>query len=539
MSQPFDIPSLQRLLAARGPDQEGMLEEACFKALHCRLSIFDPREAAGQPMTRYGKSIVFNGAIYNHLELRSALEPRYEFLTNSDTEVILAAFDCWGHDCWRRLIGQWSVAIYNRHTETLSCARDRFGIKPFYYQTAGKTFRWASELRCFSHMASQGLDPDPQYVRDFLTGDLRLNERTPYAGLKVLPPGHCLDVDLTGSMHVHAYYQVPDAEPSFKGDFQDAMVQYRGLMTDAIAMRCRGDVPVSSTLSGGLDSAVIAGLLQQQLPDLSTFSIVSESRRYSEHPEIIQICRALNLQNTKIKITASQLISNWDVVEENQEMPVLSMSVLAQHHLYRSIKAHDRKVVLDGQGADEYLLGYDAFLRSFPLQLIWFPSLIARKWSRKTPVKLVDGHSEDIPYTPKTLLSQTVLPVLLHVLDRNSAGQGVEARVPYLDHRLIDFVQKLPRAYLMRWGRRKYLQRRAFTQHLPRSIRRKRSKQAFLTPQRPWIKSNEAQMESLVKKEEWRIREWTSLYKYSWKDLPAEQKWRLYAMARWLANGQF
>src|SRR5579859_3237673 len=342
---------------------------------HRRLSILDLSPLGHQPMCyrdRYW--IVYNGEVYNFLELRAELEAAgHRFLSHCDTEVILAAYAQWGTDCFGRFNGMWAMAIYDTQEQRLVLSRDRFGVKPLYFWQTSELFAFASEIKAFTCLPGWCARLNGQAVHDYLLSGLQDHSReTLFAGVFQLEPGHYAQMDcrplqgnrpasnatdLPVKLEILRWYQITPAP--FQGTFETAAARLRELLMDSVRLRLRSDVPVGSCLSGGLDSSSIVCATRQLLnakggdAGHKTFSACSEIERYDERRFIKQVVEATGVEPYYVFPAADGLIAEMDKVIWHQDEPFAGTSIYAQWCVFSSAAQQRMKVMLDGQGADE------------------------------------------------------------------------------------------------------------------------------------------------------------------------------------------
>jgi asparagine synthase (glutamine-hydrolysing) len=376
---------------------------------HRRLSILDLSPLGHQPMScqdRYW--IVYNGEVYNYLELRPELEAAgHRFRSHCDTEVILAAYAQWGTECFSRFNGMWALAIYDAQEDELLLARDRFGVKPLYYWATKDLFAFASEIKAFTCLPGWRPRVNGQPAHDFLLSGLQDHSReTMFAGVCQLEPGclarlKCRDwreakagAPVPAGLAVTRWYHL--RPQPFGGSFADAAVQFHELLTDSVRLRLRADVPVGSCLSGGLDSSSIVcathRLLCAQAAACAhkTFSACSEIKRFDEREYIEKVVAATGVESHYVFPSLKDLFAELDRLIWHQDEPFASTSIYAQWGVFKLAAEANIKVMLDGQGADELLCGYHNFRRAFlcgllrsghPIQT-WREALAARgNWS--------------------------------------------------------------------------------------------------------------------------------------------------------------
>src|SRR6266550_5144331 len=408
---PVDVAVLQRMndrQAHRGPDGEGFLvgwresgrfahalvphtrgcdgRAAVQVALgHRRLAILDLSDRGRQPMSAGDPRvwIVFNGEIYNHQELRSDLQTRgYTFASRTDTEVLLVAYREWGDACLARLQGMFAFAIWDGNRGRLLCARDRLGIKPFYYATPAGTFAFASEMKAL--FACPGLDvtPDDDAVVGFLIhANCDYGERTLLRAIKALPPGHCLTVHAaTGQIDVRGYWQLT---PQHANGVHDSarLDGLRTLLTSTMQSHLVSDVRAGSCLSGGIDSSTVVSLIGKiwrEQPDQATalgdrFLTFTSCWKYPELDERAYagtVARAAGAESHLVFPSAEDFWETFPRMAWHQDMPFASLSYYAQWSVMRTARDAGVKVLLDGQGGDEVFGGYAKFRYAYLASLL-------------------------------------------------------------------------------------------------------------------------------------------------------------------------
>lgn len=349
-----------------------------FGFAHRRLSILDLSPLGHQPMCtpdqRYW--IVFNGEVYNYIELRAELEKLgHSFISRTDTEVILAAYSQWGESCLSRFNGMWAFAIYDSQAGTFFLARDRFGVKPLYYWISPESLlAFASEIKQFTVLPGWRATANGQRAYDYLVfGITDHTEETMFSGVYQLRPGHCvvLSVDEASalspgkSLPTHAWYELHPRP--FAGSFNDAGREFRDLFEQSIALRLRADVPVGSCLSGGLDSSSIVCVLNDFLRKQGvqalqkTFSACSDVDRFDERKWIELVVGKTGVDAHYVYPALDRLFEESPAITWHQDEPFGSTSIYAQWNVFRLAAQNGVKVMFDGQGADEHLCGYPGF----------------------------------------------------------------------------------------------------------------------------------------------------------------------------------
>ena len=493
------------------------------------------------PEGRY--ALAYNGEVYNYVDLRRELIERgHRFGTTGDTEVVLRAYVEWGERCVERFVGMWAFAIVDLSRNVLFLSRDRFGIKPLYYWSADETFCFASEIKALRAVRGVDLEPEPAVVAKYIsTGMVDDTERTFFAGVLQLPPAHNLTVGLEGPLDERPspYWELPHDEEEESP--ADSVMRFREALDASVRLHLRSDVAVGTCLSGGLDSSsivCIAAKLQEarSVPTYThhAFGYVPFDGRYSEEPFMQEVARTARAEMTYVRPSPERFKDVIGAVVRHHDEPFASTSMVAQWFIFESAREAGMKVMLDGQGADETIGGYPTYLRGIATQLIRArrpfafarfaaahkrelgraPISIRDIASRKAPRPLRTlaastplgggtmvgdlaaalarpglGSAEPFPrdYTrpvslDETLRSQTMstsLPALLRAEDRNSMFHSMEARVPFLDHRLVELVFRLPPDLKIRDARTKYVLREALAGTLPEAVRTRRDKIGF------------------------------------------------------------
>mgnify|MGYP001766876065 CR=1 FL=1 len=533
-ASPAELRRMLELIRHRGPDDEGSFIDRNAGLGNVRLSIIDLTPAGRQPMCspdgRY--CLVYNGEIYNYLELKEALQSKHTFQTWTDTEVVLKAFLEWGPDCLHRFNGMFALAFYDRLSRELFIARDRFGIKPFYYCSgADGSFRFASEARALLPYL-RDRRPNRQAVSEYLLFNRTdQGEETFFEGVRKLPHGAC-GMLRQGKLEIRRWYRLAD---SLKEPFRDPAEFYDAFRV-SVGLHLRSDVPVGVCLSGGLDSSSIVSVLLREynLADLHTFSAVYEKGAPADESRYIDEYRP-HLQHMYVtRPTAGSLEADLDRFLACQAEPVATLGPYAQFKVMELAREHV-KVTLDGQGADETLAGYHYFFGSYFKQLFtrfhWgrllgeasaylfkYHSLYALQYFTLylAPARIKsalgrlahdylerDFYRESVGcsrltrslYNPRDLndsLLQHFEHKLEHLLkweDHNSMCFSLESRVPFLDPNLVERLLSLPAEKLIRRATTKQILREAMTGVLPEPIRTRPDKVGFAVPWDQWFRS--------------------------------------------------
>jgi asparagine synthase (glutamine-hydrolysing) len=545
-----DAAVVGRMTAAlhhRGPDGHGAWSGAGVALGHRRLKIIDLSDAGRQPMTtpdgRY--TIVYNGEVYNFAELRRAL-PHIHFRSGTDTEVVLRAYERWGPACLERFVGMYALAIWDARERTLFCARDRLGIKPFYYAQVGGTFCFASEIRALlAAGAPRAVNETVLY--DFLARDFyEHTDQTFFAGISKLPPASWALVRNGRMGPIRRYWSLAASADALvvapNAAQRDEALLAR--CTTAVQSHLVSDVPVGVALSGGLDSATLLALLDRTHPDptkVEAFSVSYPDATYSERPYVEAMAQATGRQAHFVEVTAPQFAEVAERCALEQEEPYAGLPIAGYGLGFALARELGFIVVMDGSGIDEGLAGYDRFRparwadlqrggvaaqaqlqRELEAAGVNTPAAVtrAREQMRAAADPEGDvGKGQDLTTSvrPDCLASDfaqvaaaptpaferpfadclrnlmyrelryTKLPRALRFRDRLSMAVGCELRPPFLDHRLLAYEFALPPDDLIAGGVSKVALRRAAARLLPEATRLA-SKRSVQTPQREWFR---------------------------------------------------
>lgn len=556
-----NIKKMTDALAHRGPDGEGhWINDLGTIALgHRRLSIIDLSNAGAQPMQRLLFSsvegeekrytITYNGEIYNYIELRDELYSHgYRFHSKTDTEVILAAYDFWKEDCLEKMDGMFAFAIWDAKKRKLFAARDRFGEKPFYFYFDNEHFVFASEMKA---LWAVGIEKtaDKKMLLNYLALGYVQNandkEQTFFEDIFSLPAAHYLEFDFSKfDYEVHTYWKLnKDLTSDITAD--QAIEKFNKLFSTSVSRRLRSDVETGSSLSGGIDSSsIIAGIFQNHsIEKQQTFSAVFPGFVKDESKYIDAAVQLFQVSNYQVSPTAEGLITDFEALCRHQEEPFQSSSIYAQYKVFQLARQHNIKVMLDGQGADETLAGYNKYIHWYIQQLISrkkYKEAMEEKrifLKNKTPIRwgpgnylamLLPAHAaihletqeynkilkhpdinkdfisslhgrewegihkpiitklNDILFFNTTSLG---LEELLRFADRNSMAHGVEVRLPFLNHQLVEFIFSLPANFKIHKGWTKWLLRKAMVKKLPSEIVWRKDKVAYEPPQKLWMEN--------------------------------------------------
>jgi asparagine synthase (glutamine-hydrolysing) len=522
---------MSELLAHRGPDGEGTEVRGSMGMVYRRLAIIDLSSCGIQPMTNEDGTLwlVFNGEIYNFIELREELTGKgHRFHSHSDSEVILHAYEEWGTGCLQRFNGMWAFALWDEKSQQLFCARDRFGIKPFYYTECGGSFLFASEIKALLAHPDAGKHPDETTLGTFLAWGVQdHSDRTMFENILQLSPAHAMIVTRDGPHMPYQYWDVKvNTEIQSKVPDEETAARLLLLLREATRIHLRSDVAIGTCLSGGIDSSTLAVLINSLVAEEApasigarqkTFSIVFSDIRFDESRFIDEVTAGSGIDAHRAEPDPAHLRSDLDCLIWAQDEPFGSLSIYAQFCVMR-LARQNVKVVLDGQGADELLAGYLAYQASYIRDLgrthhvgkalsessgfyrhhrEFFGSALRQLFVRRKRRDLltvsappVDRYAGSLAEVLRHELGSTNLPALLHYEDRNSMAFSIESRVPYLDVRLVEFIASLPLDQKIRNGVTKIALRNAVKGILPESIRCRMDKMGFVTPEEIWMKEN-------------------------------------------------
>ncbi len=489
---------------------------------HRRLSIIDLSVFGHQPMCTPDRRywLVYNGEIYNYRELAAELTTLgYRFTSHCDSEVILAAYAYWGSASLSRLNGMFAFAIYDAAERSVFLARDRFGIKPLYYwMTPSNAFSFASEIKQFTAMPGWTARLNVARASEFLATGLTDNsDQTMFAGVYHLLPGHCATIpvdrapfDGDGRSPARQWYSL---EPTaFHGSFDEAAAQCRALLLDSVRLQLRADVPIGSCLSGGLDSSSVVCLINRELRHQGaaglqrTFSARADHTVFDESPWIDEVVKATGVDARSVVPTAQQLEAAVPQLAWHQDEPIASTSFFAEWSVYELVKNAGVTVMLDGQGADEAFAGYHSFFAPYLAGLAkagrvadlrremkafkrrhGYGGIAALRGIVRVLALSRDAQFSSVNALSYAQLTHSNLQMMLRSADRSSMAHSVESRVPFLDHRLVEFALGLPAEFKIGGGVTKRVLRAAMSGVLPDRIRDRVDKIGFETPESSWI----------------------------------------------------
>jgi asparagine synthase (glutamine-hydrolysing) len=589
--RPSDEQTIIRMtdaVAHRGPDGGHYMVEGTLALGHRRLSILDLSDLGRQPMSySSGRfTITYNGEIYNYLELRTELKALGHIFSNdTDTEVLLAAYSEWGSQCVKRFNGMWSFALFDRIRNVLFCSRDRFGVKPFYYIDRPNIFAFGSEIRQLLPFLGK-IRADLGVLHTYLVTDAaELSAETFFQDVRKLLGGHNLTYDFAnGRITIERFYEIVKRSEVSSLPEGEAIEAFAALLQDAIRLRMRSDVKVGTCLSGGLDSSSVATIASElyrakSSSKFSAITAVSEQASNNEASYAEQVVDASELDWYQTRPSYQDFADSLPQVVQTQEEPFGGPSITMQHFVMKAARANGIVVLLDGQGGDETLLGYEKYYAAYilatfrqggPLAAMGAMRAVAANNSKMGPVNiakyLIGGlvaparymfyrhrHSYvrnhgSIPAHIKAFaragaddfalqeleIRSTNLPVLLRYEDKNSMAHGVETRLPFLDYRLLETSLSLPGTLKIRDGWTKWILRKTMDRRMPDTIVWRKNKFGFEAPEDMWLKAHAKEMKSSVLKSGL-LSELVDTKKLAtaYDSLDKRSRWRLYNTALW------
>lgn len=553
-----EIQKMNDVMAHRGPDSEGIYLDHNIALGHRRLSIVDLSDSGSQPMMSHDERfvLVFNGEIYNYIELKEQLQREGAvFYTETDTEVIIEAYRYWGKDCTKYFNGMWSIALYDTVQKQVFFSRDRFGVKPLYIYESEKEIIFASEIKCITAIRPEEKVADITQIARYLKGwQEDMDDHTFYKNIRNFPKSSSMIYDMHArTKEYQKYWEINVAEFQKKWQYKNPYKKFRELLEDSIKIRLRADVEVGASLSGGLDSSTIVGIVSKKYhKKIHTFSSIYEEKNCNEKEFIDCVNEFADTVPHHIFPDQSE-----DIMQDIKDLiyyhdgPCHSASPYSGYCVYRGV-GKQVKVLLDGQGADElfggYLTFYNAKLKELLRQNTFISKIrainlvfsvrnewperihllnkelllktlgargyreLTRKMGRDTSNKIsgtkikyrqeferislenkLQENDSIVSELDKDLylrLWYKMLPRILHDVDRNSMARSLEVRLPFLDYRLVEFSYTLPDQYKIRGRWTKYVLRKSCKKYLPKKISRRRNKMGFPAPFDKWLRDD-------------------------------------------------
>lgn len=491
--------------AHRGPDASGTYCDPTGQAAlgHNRLSIIDLSPAGRQPMRNHDGSlwIAFNGEIYNYRELRQELSD-YPYRSQSDTEVILAAYEKWGPRCLERFIGMFALLIWDTRQQSLFAARDRFGVKPLYWAQRNDSLFIASEIKTL-HAAGVPKQADATAWATYLSrGWHEHTPRTFWQDIQALPPGHTLTWQ-AGQMTTACWYDLAQAAaaPEDTRPVAEVAEEYLALLRESVSLRFRSDVPVGINLSGGLDSATLLGLVQAVQgadSEVKAFTFATGNPNYDELPWVRQMLEHTKHPSQICFLRPAEVPTLAAAIQETEDEPFGGLPTLAYARLFEEARAQGVIVLLDGQGLDEQWAGYDYYAAALHGQTasvvqgtqekpVRPECLTAEFRALAEPFALPQVSADPVRNLQYRDARFTKLPRALRFNDRVSMHSSTELREPFLDHRLFELALRQPVERKIQDGTHKWLLRQIAARLLPAGIV-EAPKRPLQTPQREWLR---------------------------------------------------
>ena len=518
-----------------------------------RLKILDLHDTGHQPMCDSERRfwITYNGEIYNYKELRDELKHKHKFISESDTEVVLYAYKEWGAECLKRFNGMWAFVIYDTREKKIFGARDRFGVKPFYYYHSKDYFAFASELKALTLLSFIKKEINDAAVFDFFVlGKMEAEEEGFFKNIFELFPSTYFVLDVaTGQLTKTKYYSLGFSSV-FSSYDEIALEKYsgevRGKLIESVSYRMRSDVPVGVCLSGGIDSSAITGIIHHLLREhvslnigdrLQTFTASFKEKDFDESDYAKAVVQQTGALWERVFPDEQQLMKNLDDLVYSQDMPLWSTSTFAQHSVMRLVNENGIKVVLDGQGGDELFAGYRNYYPYFWNELLsnnqyaaffkeinssggnislFAKTYVKNKIIEKLPLNFRSSfyrmYNEKLAFLNSDFfrahmhrmqaeqeehsLNEALyndflvkrLKIFLKCEDRCSMWHSVESRVPFTDdHNMVEYVFTIPSVYKIRNGMSKYLLREAMKDLIPQKVYERKDKMGFNTPHNMWL----------------------------------------------------
>ena len=483
----------------RGPDfMDFYCEENKVALGHNRLSIIDLSENANQPFSSdCGNYIlIFNGEIYNYIELRNELKSKYNFRTQSDTEVLLNAYKEWGESCLDRFNGMFSFAIWNKKEQILFAARDRFGVKPFYYFYNNSDFIFASEINTILSAGVSKIANEKVWLNFFSEGSYGLPDESFYQDVNQLSAGHFLTLK-NNKLQIRKWYFFENRIKSlFNHSEKNEEEHITNLLLKAINLRFRADVPIGFNLSGGLDSSILLALIDQQVIDktaIETFTFITNDDRYDELKWVKSLLENRSFHLNVCELSAGEIPDLSLQITRHQMEPYGGIPTIAYSKIFQKASQKGVKVLLDGQGSDEAWAGYDYYINNSksviqgvtksPFRTEVLDTDFAKNYTKTEYNKPFGDYLLNLQYRD---LFYTKIPRALRFNDRTSMMYGTELREPFLDFELVEYVFSRPTDFKIKNGVQKWMLRKIAEQFLQKKLVLA-PKRALQTPQREWL----------------------------------------------------
>ena len=571
------IHQMTEIIAHRGPDSSGSYLYKNIAFGHRRLSILDLSSSGHQPMKYLDDLVItYNGEIYNFIEIREELiQKGYIFDSNSDTEVILKAYHCWGKTCVNYFNGMWSFSILDIKQKIVFCSRDRFGVKPFYYIENNDLFSFGSEISQLLPFLPNRILNKKVALDYLISGIEECSNETFFKDIYLLKGGHNLVFDLqTNSYEIERYYNLKLSDQ--KNTSVDDYIQE---LKRSITLRLRSDVKVGTCLSGGIDSSTISSFASKiyQNSNEKFMAIHAKSSEYktdeSEFAKIVSKISNINLNF--VEPSYSDFKSNILSIIKIQQEPFGSLSIIMQYFVFKKAKELGCIVMLDGQGGDETLLGYERYypaivkskkgiaklkallqssknsrlslldtikyqyyfsnyklrLKRLKFKNSFYKSEILNEYESEE-LRIISESYNDISILQKNEIESSQLPHLLKYEDRNSMANSIESRLPFLDYKLVELSLNTNNSLKIKDGWTKFILRKAAETILPKEIVWRKAKLGFNAPEKTWTKEFENEMIKEIEQSEI-LNNFIHFKKLYFKNLDLRTKWRLYNFSAW------
>jgi asparagine synthase (glutamine-hydrolysing) len=483
----------------RGPDATAKYFDSDFCALgHNRLAIIDLSPESNQPFKDDSERyvLVFNGEIYNYIEIKAALSNQYNFKTESDTEVLLAAFIIYGKSCLEKLNGMFAFAIWDNQEKKLFAARDRFGVKPFYYSLFKDSFYFSSEIKALHAAGIQKIANEKVWASYFAFGSYGMPDETFWSDITQLPGGHFLEFE-SKKITIRKWYFFEEEVAKQPKDltFEEAKKHYVALLKDSINLRFRADVKVGFNVSGGLDSSVLLALVnvQEDNSKINAYTFYTNDSDYDELPWVEKMIAETQNPLKKVLLQFDEVPGLTQKIQWQQDEPFGGVPTLAYAKIFEQARKDQVLVLLDGQGMDEQWAGYDYYtqnneatiqgVQDSPFKI----NTLADSFLEKAEKPLYPKPFEDEVLNKQYRdLFYTKIPRALRFNDRVSMAYSTELREPFLDYRLVEFAFSLPLDYKIKNGVSKFILREIASEYFVNDLVFA-PKRALQTPQREWL----------------------------------------------------
>ena len=519
------------LMMNRGPDNTNFkvfkTQDLVVYLLHSRLSIIDLTDKSNQPFTAFDKTIIFNGEIYNYVEIKNQLKKKgYKFITDSDTEVLLAAFEEYGEKIHDHLIGMWAFAIWDDKKKILFLSRDIFGEKPLYFYETNDGYYFGSEIKFLKSLCKNSLEINIDYIQKFIKYGYRIlnkSNETFFTEVKRIQSSHALIINNSLSIRLLKYYK-PNLTEERKSS-EEVLSEIKNNLLVSMKLRLRSDVPISFCLSGGVDSSGLASIAAKKFNyKIKTYSIIDTHENYNEEENILETVNDLSCEHTSINLNYSNMLERLETLIDYHDSPISTISYLVHSLISEKISKTSSKVVISGTGADELFSGYyDHYL--FHLCEFSDQNILKEKidlWSKfikpivrnkflkdpylylNNPEKRdnfypeVEEFSKFLKVKTKVILPKDkfftnsilrnrllnelffeTVPVILKEDDMNSMFYSIENRSPFLDKKLFESTLKINPDQLIKGGTAKFYLRESLKGILNDKVRLDKKKVGF------------------------------------------------------------